>query len=64
MCESADQFFYAVILLHALQLSLAMFHLLLQMPQMLQQLLMGDGQGLMAPNDGHNQRIRSVIKVI
>lgn len=62
MCVS-DQFFDAVLLLHGPQLLLALLHLLLQTPQTLQQLLVGDGQGLMAPDDGHNQRLRPVIKV-
>lgn len=59
----SDQFLKAVLLLHGMQLSLALLHLLLQTPQPLQQLLVGDGQGLMAPDDGHNQRVRAVIMV-
>lgn len=59
----SDQFFYAVLLPHGPQLSLTLLHLLLQAPQTLQQVLVGDGQGLMAPNDGHNQRVRPIVKV-
>lgn len=59
----SDQFFNAVLLLHGPQQPLALLHLLLQAPQTLQQLLVGDGQGLVAPDDGHDQGVRAVIKV-
>lgn len=59
----SDQYFNAVLLLHALQLSLDVLLLLLHASQTLQQLLVCNGEGLMAPNDGHNRGFRPVIKV-
>lgn len=62
LCVS-DQYFNAVLLLHALQSSLALLHLLLQTSQTLQQLLVCNREGLVAPNDGHNRRVGPIIKV-
>lgn len=62
--DASDQLLCAVLLLHVQQLSLALFHVLLHVSQTLQQLLVSDGQGLMASDDGHNQRFRPVIRVI
>ena len=59
----SDQYLNAVPLLHALKLLLSLFHLVLQMCQSLQQLLLCVGQRPVAPNDGLNRSIRAIIKV-
>lgn len=59
----SHQFFHVVLPSHALQLLAASFHLLLRMSQTAAQLLVCDGQGLVAANNGHHRGLRAVIEV-
>lgn len=58
-----NQFEQVVSLLHGMQLSPTPLHFLLHTPQMLQQLLVGKVQGLVAPDDGHDRTFRVGLKV-
>lgn len=62
--HQTDQLPGAMFLLHGVQFLLTLLHYFFQTPQTLQQLLVGEGQGLMTLNDWHDQGVRAIIKVI
>jgi hypothetical protein len=53
-----------MLLLQAVQAALALLQLFHQLAQALHQVLMSEGQGIMAPNDGHHQGICPILQVI
>lgn len=59
----SHQHFNVVLLLYTLQLLLDLLRLFLQLWQTVPQLPVCEGQGLVAPDDGHDRRFRPAIEV-
>lgn len=59
----SDQNFNTVLLLQALQDTLALLHLRLQTPHTVLKLPPRGAQGLMAADDGHDPRVGAVVQV-